>query len=773
MNQRVQVTFQTESRISPAGTSQQSKNNRGARVMAAAVLLLLFQQVAGYSQGVSFSATPGSVSSTSCTSPSVSFSGTVNPSQSTVASANFNSGSVPSGWSSTGFQSSACSYNSPDNTNYWWATTRDANLYRWVSTGDVDVSLGGSLDYYIRYAAGNNPCEQLESSNEVVALQYSTNNGASWTTFYNGLAATPGSAWYTGWYAESITIPSGARTSSTRFRWIQLFNDGDQNDHWGLEDIQVIATTPSPTINSWSWNFGDGGTATGQNATHSFPNVQGTNNYTVTLTAVSSTNQTYTSTSTYTVNISGTNPTSGGTIDNPQCGAANFNPSAITSLSLPSGQTGALEYKWQMSTTSATSGFSDISSSNSATYDPGPVAVNTWFRRLARVVCISNWTGAAASNAILMTVTPTFTDPADLTLYTDTDGVACPASNSVSPAASQSVHLATGGAAFTYTVNGVTRNGPTDYTEPCFSGSSLKIYLWAVNLNKTGTSGTCSRQIELTWRVYDTEGDYAEQRQLITIVDRTKPTFTRPVDGTFTAAGCAYVQQLPAVTGDVTNESDNCQTGLDATFSDGAPTAGVCPGTFTVNRTWSLVDGCGNAATTQVQVITINENTAPEVSSTNSPNDPDIDAYSCGTSFTYNAGPSTCFINKTVAKPTWTDACGGAVTRAHSADNGVTLSNYGDFVGANFPVGTTIVTFSATDCPGNTGYCTISVIVNDTQNPTITGCPTNQTATADPDSCSRLLNLVIPTAGDNCSVASVTYSTSGATTLSGLEFPNP
>ncbi|MFM8373356.1 MAG: hypothetical protein ACKOCO_13310, partial [Bacteroidota bacterium] len=75
MNQRVQVTFQTESRISPAGTSQQSKNNRGARVMAAAVLLLLFQQVAGYSQGVSFSATPGSVSSTSCTSPSVSFSG--------------------------------------------------------------------------------------------------------------------------------------------------------------------------------------------------------------------------------------------------------------------------------------------------------------------------------------------------------------------------------------------------------------------------------------------------------------------------------------------------------------------------------------------------------------------------------------------------------------------------------------------------------------------------------------------------------------------------
>gem|GEM_PF-651062 len=370
------------------------------------------------------------------------------------------------------------------------------------------------------------------------------------------------------------------------------------------------------------------------------------------------------------------------------------------------------------------------------------------------------------------TTAPAFTDPADVTLYTDTDGVACPASNSVSPGASQSVPVATGGAAFNYTVNGVSRSGPTGYSDLCYSGANLKLYLWAVNLNKTGTTSTCSRQIELTWRVYDADGNYAEQKQLITIVDRTKPTFTRPVDGTFTAAGCAYVQQLPAVTGDVTNESDNCQTGLNATFSDGAPTAGVCPGSFTVNRTWSLVDGCGNAATDQVQVITINENTAPTVSSTNSPNDPDIDAYACGASFTYNAGPSTCFINKTVAKPTWVDACGGTVTRAQSADNGVTLSNFGDFVGANFPVGTTIVTFSATDCPGNTGYCTISVIVNDTQNPTITGCPTNQTATADPGQCSRSLNLVIPTAGDNCSVASVTYSTTGVTTLSGTEFPN-
>lgn len=423
MNQRVQVTFQTENRITPAGISQLTINNGSARAAAIALLLMLLQQVTGFSQGVSFSATPGSVNATACTSPSVSFSGTVNPSSTLATSANFNSGSLPSGWSSTNFTTSACSNNSPDNSAYWWGTTNDGNSNRWVSTGDLNVSLGGRLDYYIRYGSASAPCETLDSG-EGVVLQYSTNGGGSWTTFYNGVAGgVTSDAWYTGWYSESITIPTVAQTSSTRFRWIQLSNSGDPNDHWGLEDINVYANVPSLTINSWSWNFGDGGTATGQNVTHSFPNLQGTNNYTVTLTAVSNTNQTYTSTSTYTVNISGTNPTSGGTIAGAQCGASGFNPAAMTSLTLPSGESGALEYKWQQSTTSATTGFVDLGSSNSTTYDPGAVGVNTWFRRLARVVCKTDWTGAAESNVILMSIdatAPVLTCPANITADNNT-----------------------------------------------------------------------------------------------------------------------------------------------------------------------------------------------------------------------------------------------------------------------------------------------------------------------------------------------------------------
>jgi hypothetical protein len=99
-----------------------------------------------------------------------------------------------------------------------------------------------------------------------------------------------------------------------------------------------------------------------------------------------------------------TNPSDGGTISDNQSGCNPFTPSAFTSTALPSGHHGTLEYKWQKSTTSSSSGFSDIASSNSATYTSGAHAVTTWYKRLARVACMSDWTGAVESNSIKINV---------------------------------------------------------------------------------------------------------------------------------------------------------------------------------------------------------------------------------------------------------------------------------------------------------------------------------------------------------------------------------
>jgi hypothetical protein len=98
------------------------------------------------------------------------------------------------------------------------------------------------------------------------------------------------------------------------------------------------------------------------------------------------------------------NPTVGGTIAAAQNGVTPFNPAAFTSTVAASGQSGTVEYKWQSSITSNSAGFSDIASSNADTYDAGALTVTTWYKRLARVTCSADWTGAAESNVIEVTV---------------------------------------------------------------------------------------------------------------------------------------------------------------------------------------------------------------------------------------------------------------------------------------------------------------------------------------------------------------------------------
>ena len=100
-----------------------------------------------------------------------------------------------------------------------------------------------------------------------------------------------------------------------------------------------------------------------------------------------------------------TNPSGGGTIATAQEICSGNAPSAFTSILAPSGYFGTLEYKWQSSTTSSSSDFIDISSSNSETYTPGTLTQTTWFRRIARVDC-ADWSGAATSNVLEVTVNP-------------------------------------------------------------------------------------------------------------------------------------------------------------------------------------------------------------------------------------------------------------------------------------------------------------------------------------------------------------------------------
>ena len=112
--------------------------------------------------------------------------------------------------------------------------------------------------------------------------------------------------------------------------------------------------------------------------------------------------------------------------------------------------------------------------------------------------------------------------------------------------------------------------------------------------------------ITRTWRATDVTGNYSECTQIITVHDVTQPTFTVPATITICrASNCTY-DIGTAVTGDVTDEADNCTPGtlLNATFTDDFTNLIDCNNFGFVLRTWTLTDITGNT-TVKVQTIWI------------------------------------------------------------------------------------------------------------------------------------------------------------------------
>lgn len=119
-------------------------------------------------------------------------------------------------------------------------------------------------------------------------------------------------------------------------------------------------------------------------------------------------------------------------------------------------------------------------------------------------------------------------------------------------------------------------------------------------------------KIERTYSVTDKCGNASTVTHTIYIQDTVKPTFTVPADIIVYKDSTCNVDTTVAATGDVTDETDDCSTGLTATYvdTDVTPT-GTCENESVIERTWSLVDECGNAAADQVQTITIRDTIHP------------------------------------------------------------------------------------------------------------------------------------------------------------------
>ncbi len=112
-----------------------------------------------------------------------------------------------------------------------------------------------------------------------------------------------------------------------------------------------------------------------------------------------------------------------------------------------------------------------------------------------------------------------------------------------------------------------------------------------------------------------------------------------------------------------------------------------------------------------------------------------------------------------------TGVCGAVATWTipTASDNcGISTFNSSHVNGTLFPIGTTVVTYTATDLAGNVSTCSFSVTVNDLEAPIIS-CPSDLTLMNDPGICGAIATWVTPIASDNCgSPVVLTSHTNGA-----------
>jgi len=279
---------------------------------------------------------------------------------------------------------------------------------------------------------------------------------------------------------------------------------------------------------------------------------------------------------------------------------------------------------------------------------------------------------------------------------------------------------------------------------------------------------SCTAQVDITASVFDAcdpSPDMSNDAPAQYPLGETTVTFSA-ADGSGNSSSCTVrvtaIDDSPPVAAtsippDVTlkNDPGRCGATVDwvpPSFTDNCAVARVesthTPGAFFPVRceggepgtavTYTASDGSGNSVSCGF-VVTVSDTEAP--AALNCPGDIRV---SCEAE-----------LNGAIVQwipPSFTDNCAvKKVTSSHQP---------GDFFpvecGEN-PQGT-LVTYTATDCSGNTAYCRFSVVVVDTQAPVVLDYPKDITVPCEPGSNGAAVQWIPPSFTDNYKVANVAGS---------------
>ena len=260
----------------------------------------------------------------------------------------------------------------------------------------------------------------------------------------------------------------------------------------------------------------------------------------------------------------------------------------------------------------------------------------------------------------------------------------------------------------------------------------------------------CSNVTNTAWVSHSEATDTISATVLTTVVDNQPPSLTCPPDiASGTDPGECFAT-IPSLGYPVF--SDNCSPATMITISNNAPATNEFPIGVTI-ITWTATDGAGNISICG-QTITVTDDENPIIN--------------CVGNQVVDTDPGTCsYTNNGTA---W-DASGSDNCSAASIEytlSGATTGSGTSLDGVTFNLGVTTVEWTITDGSGNAADCFFTVTVEDNETPII-NCGGDQVVDTDPGTCSYTHNGSGWDAGgsDNCSVASIEYTLSGATTGSG------
>ncbi|MBL0314380.1 MAG: HYR domain-containing protein [Flavobacteriales bacterium] len=245
----------------------------------------------------------------------------------------------------------------------------------------------------------------------------------------------------------------------------------------------------------------------------------------------------------------------------------------------------------------------------------------------------------------------------------------------------------------------------------------------------------------VTWTVSDIHGNASTCSMNITITDNEEPVITCPMDITISndSSSCDAIVTIPQI-----SVADNC--GIASVVNDFNNTADAS-GLYPVGITqviWTVTDVHGNISTC-TQVVEVQDTENPLVT--------------CPQDITVFSDPGWCSAQITVPVPVVSDNC-GLQSIVNDYNNGGNATD-------EYPVGTTLVTWTVTDIHGNTTTCSMNIVVSDTELPTIS-CPENIVVDNEAGICDAFVTVPIPVVNDNCSVLSVLNNFNGTNNASGM-----